>query len=83
VILFTRTQFPETPRQGYTLRDEVGPSQESVTGKNMLEEKKIVMISSTARDLPEHREEVMNACIRMGMFPVMMEHLSASEDAKD
>jgi hypothetical protein len=38
-----------------------------------------VMISSTARDLPEHRERVMHACLRMGMFyPEMMEHLSAA-----
>jgi hypothetical protein len=37
------------------------------------------MISSTSLDLPEHREQVMNACIRMGMFPVMMEHLTASD----
>jgi len=35
------------------------------------------MISSTARDLPEHRKEVMNACLRQGMFPIMMEHLPA------
>jgi len=39
-----------------------------------------IMISSTARDLPEHREEVMDACLRQGMFPVMMEHLPASDD---
>ena len=38
-----------------------------------------VMISSTARDLPEHRREVMDACLRQGMFPVMMEHLPASD----
>jgi tetratricopeptide (TPR) repeat protein len=38
------------------------------------------MISSTARDLPEHRKEVMDACLRQGMFPVMMEHLPASDD---
>jgi tetratricopeptide (TPR) repeat protein len=36
-----------------------------------------VMISSTARDLPEHRKEVMDACLRQGMFPMMMEHLPA------
>ena len=36
-----------------------------------------VMISSTARDLPEHRKEVMDACVRQGMFPYMMEHLPA------
>lgn len=41
----------------------------------------VVMVSSTARDLPEHREKVMHACLRLGMFhPEMMEHLSA-EDA--
>lgn len=39
-----------------------------------------VMISSTARDLPEHRKEVMDACVRQGMFPIMMEHLPASDD---
>src|SRR5687767_1900552 len=39
-----------------------------------------VMISSTARDLPEHREKVMHACLRLGMFyPEMMEHLSAAD----
>ncbi|HEY9233186.1 MAG TPA: DUF4062 domain-containing protein, partial [Blastocatellia bacterium] len=35
------------------------------------------MISSTARDLPEHRKEVMDACLRQGMFPQMMEYLPA------
>src|SRR5947209_18211363 len=39
-----------------------------------------VMISSTARDLPEHRKEVMDACLRQGMFPIMMEHLPANDD---
>ncbi len=42
--------------------------------------KKTVMISSTARDLPQHRKEVMDACLRQGMFPVMMEHLPANDD---
>jgi tetratricopeptide (TPR) repeat protein len=37
-----------------------------------------VMISSTARDLPEQRQQVMDACLRQGMFPSMMEHLFAS-----
>jgi|GEM_PF-432636 len=40
---------------------------------------KSVFISSTARDLPEHRKEIMDACLRQGMFPVMMEHLPASD----
>lgn len=38
-----------------------------------------VIISSTALDLPEHREEVMDACLRQGMLPMMMEHLPASD----
>ena len=38
------------------------------------------MISSTARDLPLHREQVMHACMRLGMFyPDMMEHLTATD----
>ncbi|HEY6410742.1 MAG TPA: DUF4062 domain-containing protein, partial [Ktedonobacteraceae bacterium] len=41
--------------------------------------RKTLMISSTARDLPEHRKEVLDACLRQGMFPVMMEHLPASD----
>lgn len=39
-----------------------------------------VMISSTARDLPEHRQHALDACLRMGMFPIMMEHLPANDD---
>lgn len=31
------------------------------------------------RDLPEHREEVRDACLRQGMFPTMMENLPASD----
>jgi tetratricopeptide (TPR) repeat protein len=38
-----------------------------------------VILSSTARDLPEHRKEVEEACLRQGMFPSMMEHLPASD----
>ncbi len=41
--------------------------------------RKTVMISCTARDLPEHRQEVKAACLRQGMFPSMMEHLPASD----
>ena len=32
------------------------------------------MISSTITDLPQHREQVKDACLRQGMFPSMMEH---------
>ena len=43
-----------------------------------------VMISSTARDLPDHREEVVKACQRQAMVPVIMENLPASDaDAVD
>jgi len=38
-----------------------------------------VFISSTSRDLPAHRQQAMDACLRMGMFPIMMEHLPASD----
>jgi len=46
----------------------------------MPNERKTVMISSTIRDLPEHRKEVMDACLKQGMFPIMMEHLPANDD---
>jgi hypothetical protein len=36
-----------------------------------------IVISSTARDLPEHRQEVMVACQNLGCVPKMMEHLPA------
>jgi Domain of unknown function (DUF4062) len=42
-------------------------------------ERKVVIVSSTARDLPDHREEVRDACLRQGMFPKMMEHLPAAD----
>ncbi|MBZ0284448.1 MAG: DUF4062 domain-containing protein [Anaerolineae bacterium] len=43
-----------------------------------------VMISSTARDLPEHRKQAMEAILRMSMHPIGMEYLPAkSEDAID
>jgi tetratricopeptide (TPR) repeat protein len=45
----------------------------------MPQQKLTVMISSTARDLPEHRKEAMDACLRQGMFPIMMEHLPATD----
>lgn len=38
------------------------------------------MISSTIVDLPEHRQEVINACLRQGMFPLAMENQPASYD---
>lgn len=41
--------------------------------------KQVVMISSTARDLPDHRDAIKEACLRQGMFPSMMEHLPASD----
>jgi len=40
---------------------------------------KIAMISSTSVDLPEHRPEVRDACLREGYFPDMMESLPARD----
>ncbi|MEO1289188.1 MAG: DUF4062 domain-containing protein [Chloroflexota bacterium] len=40
-----------------------------------------VMISSTSRDLPQHRQVVQDAALRLGMFPVAMEHLGAMPHA--
>src|ERR1700738_4257851 len=39
-----------------------------------------VMISSTALDLPEHRKEIVNACLRQDAFPLRMEDLPANRD---
>jgi len=40
---------------------------------------KTVFTSSTAIDLPEHRKQVIEACLRMGYFPVGMEHWPAQD----
>lgn len=40
---------------------------------------KTAMISSTARDLPEHRRMVLDACLRMGFRPIMMDHLAGQD----
>ena len=37
------------------------------------------MISSTAADLPEHRKEAIDACLRASVFPIGMEHLPARD----
>ena len=37
------------------------------------------MISGTALDLPEHRQQVVEACLREGIFPIGMEHLPAGD----
>jgi hypothetical protein len=37
----------------------------------------VIMISSTARDLPEYREQARAACLGLEMQPCMMEHLPA------
>ncbi len=38
-----------------------------------------VFISSTSIDLPAHRKQVAEACLRMGYFPVGMEHWPAQD----
>jgi tetratricopeptide (TPR) repeat protein len=42
-------------------------------------ERLVVMVSSTILNLPEHRPQVRDACLRLGMFPLMMENLPASD----
>jgi tetratricopeptide (TPR) repeat protein len=37
-----------------------------------------VMLSSTSKDLPDHREKATNAILRAGMTPIIMETLTAS-----
>jgi hypothetical protein len=37
------------------------------------------MISSTSLDLPKHRQQAIDACLRQSVFPVAMEHLPASD----
>lgn len=37
----------------------------------------VVMVSSTAKDLSEYRQQVKDACMRLGVHPLMMEHLPA------
>jgi hypothetical protein len=44
-----------------------------------MKEQPIVVISSTALDLPDYRKQVMDACLRASMFPKMMEQLPASD----
>lgn len=38
-----------------------------------------VMISSTSFDLPQHRAQVVEACLRQGLFPIDMKHLPARD----
>jgi hypothetical protein len=40
---------------------------------------KTAMISSTSIDLPKHRRETIDACLRLDMFPIAVEHLPASD----
>jgi len=43
-----------------------------------LEEIRKVVVSSTVLDLPVHREKVRDACLKLRLFPLMMEHLPAT-----
>jgi hypothetical protein len=40
-------------------------------------DKLVAIISSTVRDLTKYREHVVDACLRVGVFPKMMDHLPA------
>ena len=52
---------------------------ESSSSRTGTTDMKKVMISSTALDLPDHRSQVRDACLRQGMFPLMMEYLPARD----
>ena len=41
--------------------------------------RKTAMISSTSLDLPEHRQQAMDACLHQSIFPCAMEHLPARD----
>ena len=41
--------------------------------------RKSVFISSTSKDLTKHRQQARDACLAVGMFPIMMESLAASD----
>ena len=41
--------------------------------------RKTAMISSTSVDLPEHRQQAIDACLRESIFPRAMEHLPARD----
>ncbi len=40
---------------------------------------KVAMISSTSLDLPEHRQQAIDACLRQSVFPIAMEQLPARD----
>jgi HEAT repeat protein len=42
-------------------------------------ERPTAMISSTLLDLPDHREQVKDACMRQGVYPLMMEYIGAAD----
>lgn len=66
------------------VKDDIKDIKRVLTDKPLLRQTKTqrlaVMISSTVRDLPEHRKEVMSACMDQGVFPLMMENLPANDD---
>ena len=46
-----------------------------------MNEKPVVMISSTVKDLPDYRSMVMDACLRADTIPKMMEQLAALDSS--
>ena len=76
-LQWIQTQTSESPTN--LLQDNKAGNSAKVTINTAARNLK-VFISSTALDLPEHRREVMDACLRQGMFPMLMEHLPASDE---
>jgi hypothetical protein len=52
----------------------IGPAPSTGLGK-----RRSAMISSTSVDLPEHRQQAIDACLRQGIFPLAIEHLPSRD----
>jgi tetratricopeptide (TPR) repeat protein len=79
---FRRARIDGVRFDGADLTGAIGLSKDAATRRPIYPERimprRTVMISSTARDLPEHREQVRLACEHAGFAPHdMMEHLTA------
>lgn len=55
---------------------EAGPVNGPIRG-SLTQERLKVMVSALAKDLPAHRKQVIEACLRVGMSPLPMEQLPA------
>ncbi len=76
----TRLQVPTLKK----LADALGMTPSELSGSSDFPrpatptDEPVCLISSTHTDLAEHRKEVMDACLRMGLVPKVTEHLPAA-----